>query len=81
MFLVKAYLSFMIFLKKFIRLVCVISLDIIRKIDYNLVISGRFVRCEIWMYYYSYFLITYLGNVSKACKVMGYSRDSFYRFK
>lgn len=47
MFLVKTYLSFMIFFKKFIRLVCVISLDIIRKIDYNLVISGRFVRCEI----------------------------------
>ena len=22
-----------------------------------------------------------LGNVSKACDVMGYSRDSFYRFK
>jgi ACT domain-containing protein len=22
-----------------------------------------------------------LGNVSDACKVMGYSRDSFYRFK
>ena len=22
-----------------------------------------------------------LGSVSKACKVMGYSRDSFYRFK
>jgi hypothetical protein len=22
-----------------------------------------------------------LGNVSHACKVMGYSRDSFYRFK
>ena len=22
-----------------------------------------------------------LGNVSKACKVMGYSRDTFYRFK
>lgn len=22
-----------------------------------------------------------LGNVSKACKVMGYSRDRFYRFK
>ena len=22
-----------------------------------------------------------LGNVSKACKFMGYSRDSFYRFK
>ncbi|TXI98802.1 MAG: helix-turn-helix domain-containing protein, partial [Neisseriales bacterium] len=22
-----------------------------------------------------------LGNVSKACNVMGYSRDSFYRFK
>ncbi len=22
-----------------------------------------------------------LGNVSKACKVMGYSRDSFYRYK
>ena len=24
---------------------------------------------------------TTLGNVSQACKVMGYSRDSFYRFK
>jgi hypothetical protein len=22
-----------------------------------------------------------LGNVSKACQLMGYSRDSFYRFK
>lgn len=22
-----------------------------------------------------------LGNVSKACKIMGYSRDSFYCFK
>jgi ACT domain-containing protein len=22
-----------------------------------------------------------LGNVSQACKMMGYSRDSFYRFK
>ena len=22
-----------------------------------------------------------LGSVSKACKIMGYSRDSFYRFK
>ena len=26
-------------------------------------------------------LATTLGNVSSACKVMGYSRDSFYRFK
>jgi hypothetical protein len=26
-------------------------------------------------------LAAMLGNVSKACKVMGYSRDSFYRFK
>jgi ACT domain-containing protein len=22
-----------------------------------------------------------LGNVSQACKMLGYSRDSFYRFK
>jgi ACT domain-containing protein len=22
-----------------------------------------------------------LGNVSKACKIMGYSRDTFYRYK
>jgi hypothetical protein len=22
-----------------------------------------------------------LGNVSRACKIIGYSRDSFYRFK
>ena len=26
-------------------------------------------------------LASTLGNVSQACKVMGYSRDSFYRFK
>ena len=26
-------------------------------------------------------LAQHLRNVSKACKVMGYSRDSFYRFK
>ena len=26
-------------------------------------------------------LAQHLGNVSKACQVMGYSRDSFYRFK
>jgi hypothetical protein len=26
-------------------------------------------------------LANVLDNVSKACKVMGYSRDSFYRFK
>ena len=26
-------------------------------------------------------LANILGNVSQACKVMGYSRDSFYRFK
>ena len=26
-------------------------------------------------------LSTYLGNVSRACKLFGYSRDSFYRFK
>ena len=26
-------------------------------------------------------LAEHLGNVSEACKVMGYSRDSFYRFK
>ena len=26
-------------------------------------------------------LAKHLGNVSRACQVMGYSRDSFYRFK
>ncbi|MEX0595454.1 MAG: IS481 family transposase, partial [Candidatus Paceibacterota bacterium] len=26
-------------------------------------------------------LADYLGNVSKACKIQGYSRDTFYRFK
>lgn len=26
-------------------------------------------------------LAAHLGNVSQACKVMGYSRDSFYRIK
>ena len=26
-------------------------------------------------------LAKHLGNVSKACHIMGYSRDSFYRFK
>lgn len=26
-------------------------------------------------------LATELGNVSRACKVMGFSRDTFYRYK
>jgi Winged helix-turn helix len=26
-------------------------------------------------------LAVYLGNVSKACKVMGMSRDTFYRYR
>ena len=26
-------------------------------------------------------LAKHLGNVSQACKVLGYSRDSFYRFQ
>ncbi len=26
-------------------------------------------------------LANQLGNVSQACKILGYSRDSFYRFK
>ncbi len=26
-------------------------------------------------------LVKQLGSVSKACQLMGYSRDSFYRFK
>ena len=26
-------------------------------------------------------LFQQLGNISRACKIMGYSRDSFYRFK
>ena len=26
-------------------------------------------------------LANQLGNVSRACKIFGYSRDSFYRFK
>jgi len=26
-------------------------------------------------------LSSHLGNVSRACKIFGYSRDSFYRFK
>jgi ACT domain-containing protein len=26
-------------------------------------------------------LAKHLGNVSQACKMLGYSRDSFYRFK
>ena len=26
-------------------------------------------------------MATELGNISRACKIMGYSRDSYYRFK
>jgi hypothetical protein len=26
-------------------------------------------------------LVKQLGNLSQSCKMMGYSRDSFYRFK
>jgi hypothetical protein len=36
-----------------------------------------FVRAKVGMLE----LARQLGNVSQACRVMGYARDSFYRFK
>jgi transposase InsO family protein len=40
-------------------------------------ISGKIIKPKLGLLE----LAKGLGNVSKACKVMGYSRDSFYRYK
>src|SRR5664279_1845330 len=37
----------------------------------------KFIRAKVGLLE----LAKQLGNVSQACKMMGYSRDSFYRFK
>jgi len=37
----------------------------------------KIIKTKVWILE----LAKQLGNVSQACKVMGYSRDSFYRFK
>ena len=37
----------------------------------------KVIREKIWLLE----LAKQLGNVSQACKMLGYSRDSFYRFK
>ena len=39
--------------------------------------GNRTIRAEVGLLE----LAKQLGNVSQACKMMGYSRDSFYRFK
>jgi hypothetical protein len=39
--------------------------------------GGHWLRAKVGLLE----LAKQLGNVSQACKMMGYSRDSFYRFK
>ena len=40
-------------------------------------VEQKIIRNKVWLSE----LAKQLGNVSQACKVFGYSRDSFYRFK
>jgi hypothetical protein len=48
-----------------------------RKEDVEMTKDQKIIRAKVGLLE----LAKLLGNVSQACKVMGYSRDSFYRFK
>jgi len=48
-----------------------------RKEDVEMTKDQKIIRAKVGLLE----LAKQLGNVSQACKVMGYSRDSFYRFK
>lgn len=52
-------------------------LDYSRKECQNLTTEQKIIKNKVGLLE----LAKQLGNVSRACKVMGYSRDSFYRFK
>src|SRR2546429_1349285 len=45
--------------------------------DYDMTKEQKIIRAKVGLLE----LAKQLGNVSQACKMMGYSRDSFYRFK
>src|SRR5438128_11142995 len=45
--------------------------------DYDMTQEQKIIRAKVGLLE----LAKQLGNVSQACKMMGYSRDSFYRFK
>ena len=45
--------------------------------DHDMTQEQKIIRAKVGLLE----LAKQLGNVSQACKMMGYSRDSFYRFK
>jgi hypothetical protein len=45
--------------------------------DFSMTTEQKIIRAKVGLLE----LVKQLGNVSQACKMMGYSRDSFYRFK
>src|SRR5947199_6683670 len=45
--------------------------------DHEMTQEQKIIRAKVGLLE----LAKQLGNVSQACKMMGYSRDSFYRFK
>ena len=45
--------------------------------DYQMTIQEKIIKPKLGLLE----LAKQLGNVSQACNVMGYSRDTFYRFK
>ena len=55
----------------------VYSLEMIIAIAFRMTTSEKVIKNKLGLLKLS----QQLGNVSRACKIMGYSRDSFYRFK
>src|SRR5512146_3534635 len=48
-----------------------------RRLEDTMTTERKIIRAKVGLLE----LAKQLGNVSQACKLMGYSRDSFYRFK
>jgi hypothetical protein len=48
-----------------------------RRLEDTMTTEQKIIRAKVGLLE----LAKQLGNVSQACKMMGYSRDSFYRFK
>jgi hypothetical protein len=54
------------------------NVDVVNKLeDQEMTFKEKLIKPKLWLLE----LAKQLGNVSSACKTMGYSRDSYYRFK
>jgi hypothetical protein len=51
--------------------------DVLGELENTMTTEQKIIRAKVGLLE----LAKQLGNVSQACKMMGYSRDSFYRFK